>query len=191
MLHYSPIKTGLVFLPMTLAIVVGSTIASRITMRFGAKRLLVIGMTALAIGLAWLSDIGVRPDYVGELLFPGVLASFAMPFAFIPGTICATTGVKPQEAGLASALVNNARLFGGALGLAILATIATSHSNAELRHPTAAIHTAGAALVSGFQLAFLVAGGIAAVGMVVALFGMPSARLSEATAPQAAVAAEM
>ena len=190
-LHYSPIKTGFVFLPMTLAIVVGSTIASKITIRFGAKRLLVLGMTGLAIGLAWLSDIGVHPDYLGELLAPSLLTSFAMPFAFVPGVICATTGVKPQEAGLASAMANTSRLFGGALGLAILATIATSHSNGLLHHPTAALHTANQALVSGFQLAFLVAGGIAAVGMVVALFGMPSARLSEATAPQAAVAAEM
>lgn len=190
-LGYSAIKTGLVFLPMTLSIVVGSTIASRITMRFGAKRLLVVGMAALALGLGWLSDIGTHANYLGELLIPGVLASFAMPFAFIPGTICATSGVKPQEAGLASAVANTARLFGGALGLAILATIATSHSNAELRHPTAAIHTANQALVSGFQLAFLVAGGIAAVGMLVALLGMPKPRAGEALQGQAAIVAEM
>ncbi len=190
-LHYSAIRTGLVFLPMTLAIVAGSMIASRITMRVGPKRLLVIGMTALAVGLAWLSDIGVHADYLGELLVPGVLASLAMPFAFIPGTICATSGVKPQEAGLASAVANTARLFGGALGLAILATIATSHSNALLRHPTAAVHTANAALVSGFQMAFLVGGGIAAVGVLVALFGMPQARRNEVTQSQAAVAIEI
>jgi formate-dependent nitrite reductase membrane component NrfD len=105
--------------------------------------------------------------------------------------ICATSGVKPQEAGLASAVANTSRLFGGALGLAILATIATSHSNALLHHPTAAVHTANQALVSGFQVAFWFAGGVAAVGMLVALFGMPSARRSEAKAPQAAIAAEM
>jgi EmrB/QacA subfamily drug resistance transporter len=190
-LHYSPIKTGFVFLPMTTAIVLGSMIASRITMRVGPKRLLVVGMTALAIGIAWLSDIGVHSDYIGELLFPGVLASFAMPFAFIPGTICATSGVKPEEAGLASATVNTARLFGGALGLAILATIATSHSNADLRNPTAAIHTVNAALVNGFQLAFLVGAGIATLGILVALFGMPQARRAEATHTQAAVAIEI
>jgi EmrB/QacA subfamily drug resistance transporter len=190
-LGYSAIKTGLVFLPMTLALVVGSTIASKITMRFGAKRLLVIGMAALAVGLAWLSDIGVHPDYIGELLAPGLLTSFAMPFAFVPGVICATSGVRPQEAGLASAVANTSRLFGGALGLAILATIATSHSTTLLHHPTAAVHTANQALVSGFQLAFWCAGGIAAVGMLVALFGMPSARREAAVQAQGAVATEM
>lgn len=190
-LGYSPIKTGLVFLPMTLAIVAGSTIASRVTIRFGAKRLLVAGMTALAIGLVALSDIGVRSNYVGELLVPGLLASFAMPFAFIPGTICATAGVEAHEAGLASAVANTARLFGGALGLAILATIATSRSDALLRHPSAGAHAASAALVGGFQLAFVVAGGIAAAGILVALVGMPSIRGREAIQPQMAVAAEM
>jgi EmrB/QacA subfamily drug resistance transporter len=190
-LHYSPIKTGLVFLPMTLSIVIGSTVASRITMRFGPKRLLVLGMAGLAIGLAWLSDIGVHPDYVGQLLFPGVLVSLSMPFAFIPATICATSGVRPQEAGLASAVANSARLFGGALGLAVLATIATSHSNSLLHHPTAAVHTVNEALVSGFQLSFWVGAGIAAFGVLVALFGMPQARRAEARQPQAAVVAEM
>ncbi len=190
-LGYSAIKTGLVFLPMTLAIVVGSTIASKVTMRFGPKRLLVCGMAALAIGLAWLSDIGVHADYLGELLAPGLLTSFAMPFAFVPAVICATTGVKPQEAGLASAVANSARLMGGALGLAVLATIATSHSNALLHDHTGAVHTANQALVSGFQVAFWFAGGIAAVGMLVALFGMPSARREAAVQAQGAVVTEM
>jgi EmrB/QacA subfamily drug resistance transporter len=190
-LGYSAIKTGLVFLPMTLAIVIGSRIASKITMRFGAKRLLVLGMAALAVGLAWLSDIGVHPDYLGELLLPSLVTSFAMPFAFVPGVICATSGVRPQEAGLASAVANTARLIGGALGLAVLATIATSHSNSLLHHPTAAVHTVNQALVSGFQYAFWFGGGIAAIGMLVALFGMPNARREEAAQRQGAVAAEM
>jgi EmrB/QacA subfamily drug resistance transporter len=190
-LGYSAIKTGLVFLPMTIALGIFSTVASKITMRFGAKRLLVLGMAGLAIGLVWLSDIGVRADYLGELLLPSLLTSIAMPFAFVPAVISATSGVKAQEAGLASAVANTARLVGGALGLAILATIATSHSNSLLHHPTAAVHTANAALVSGFQLAFLCAGGVAAIGMLVAFFGMPSTRTREVTQPQGAVAAEM
>jgi EmrB/QacA subfamily drug resistance transporter len=190
-LHYSPIKTGLVFLPMTIAIVVGSRVASGITARVGAKRLLIFGMTLLAAGMALLTDIGTRPDYLGELLIPGVMASFAVPFGFIPSTIVATTGVKPQEAGLASAVVNTARLFGGALGLAVLATLATSHSAHELRHPSAAVHTASQALVGGFQLAFWIGAGIAAMGILVAIFAVPSPRVATAEQPQAAVAVEM
>jgi EmrB/QacA subfamily drug resistance transporter len=190
-LHYSPIKTGLVFLPMTLAIVAGSRVASGITARVGAKRLLIFGMALLAAGLALLTDIGTHRDYLGELLIPGVMASFALPFGFIPSTIVATTGVKPQEAGLASAVVNTARLFGGALGLAVLATLATSHSAHALKHPTAAIHTANQALVSGFQLAFWIAAAVAALGVVVALIWVPSPRRVEAEAHQAAVAVEI
>ncbi len=188
---YSAVKTGLVFLPMTLSIMIGSNIASRVTARFGAKRLLVMGMGVLAVSLAWLSDITVHGSYLGEILVPSVLASVAFPFAFIPGTICATSGVKPQEAGLASAVANTARLFGGALGLAVLATIATAHSNAALRHPTAAVHTFNQALVSGFQVSFWVAGGIAALGLLVAIFGMPQTRRNQAGAPQGAIITEM
>lgn len=190
-LGYSPIKTGLVFLPMTLAIVVGSTIASRITMRFGARRLLLAGMTLLAVGVVSLSDIGVRANYLGELLVPGLLTSFAMPFAFIPGTISATSGVAPHEAGLASAVANTARLFGGALGLAILATIATSRTAALMHHPAVTTHVAAAALVGGFKLAFVVAGGIAATGILVSLVGMPRTHRSEATQAQVVAVAEI
>jgi EmrB/QacA subfamily drug resistance transporter len=190
-LGYSAIRTGLVFLPMTVALAFFSTVASKITIRVGPKRLLIGGMTALAIGLAWLSDIGPHADYLGELLLPSLLTSIAMPFAFVPAVICATTGVKPQEAGLASAVANTARLVGGALGLAVLATIATAHTNAALHHPTAAIHTANQALVSGFQLAFLCAAGVAGIGMLVALFGMPNPRPKAAVETQAAVAVEI
>jgi len=194
-LGYSPLKSGIVFLPMTLAIVIGSTIASRITLRVGAKRLLILGMGMLTVGLALFTRIGVHSDYVGEMLAPGLIASFGMPFAFIPATIGATTGVDPREAGLASAVANTARLFGGALGLAILATLATTHSNDLLRHPTLAVHTVNQALVSGFQLSFWIASGIAAFGILVATFGMPStrsARVAEQVAePRRAVAVEM
>ena len=194
-LGYSPLKAGIVFLPMTLAIVIGSTVASRITLRVGAKRVLILGMILLTAGMALFTDIGVHSDYLGELLVPGLLASFGLPFAFIPATIGATTGVDPQEAGLASAVANTARLFGGALGLAILATLATTHSNDLLRHPTAAVHTANQALVSGFQLSFWIAAGIAAFGILVAAFGMPSARRArvaeQVSEPRRAVAVEM
>jgi EmrB/QacA subfamily drug resistance transporter len=180
---YSPLHAGLVFLPMTLMIVLGSTIASRVTLRIGPRRLLIGGMLVLAAGLFLFARLSVHGSYLGSMLAPGLLASFGMPFAFIPGTICATSGVAPQEAGLASGVVNTARLFGGALGLAILATIATSRTTADLHHPTLAVHTINQALVSGFQMAFLVSGFMALAGAVIASVAMPG--LSRAAAPRA------
>jgi predicted MFS family arabinose efflux permease len=190
---YSPLHAGLIFLPMTIAIVVGSFIASRITIRIGAKRLLIAGMLTLSAGLLLFTRLSVGGSYLGDMLAPSLLVSFAMPFAFIPGTICATSGVAPQEAGLASGVVNTARMFGGALGLAILATLATSRTSHDLAHPTAAVHTVDQALVNGFQFAFAIAAAMAFVGALVAIFGMPSVRRpATATAPQAqpAVAVE-
>jgi EmrB/QacA subfamily drug resistance transporter len=167
---YSPIRAGLAFLPMTLCIVAGSTIASRLVGRLGAKPILITGMMSLTVGLFWLSDISVSGTYVGAMLFPSLLTALGIGLAFVPATISAVAGVAPQEAGLASGLVNTARLFGGALGLAVLAAIATSRTNSDLHH---AGTTAHAALVSGFQLAFLVSAALAFVGVLVAAFGLP------------------
>jgi EmrB/QacA subfamily drug resistance transporter len=190
-LGYSPLTAGLAFLPMTLGIIAGATIVSRVTLRFGVKRLLISGMSVLTIGLLGLTRISVHSSSLWILLVAGTLATSAMPFAMIPSTIAATQGVEPQAAGIASAVANFARLMGGALGLAILATIASSHSDAELRHPTVAIHTVNQALVSGFQLAFWLAAGISALGILVAAFVMPSPQPAAGIAPQAAMAVEL
>ena len=169
-LGYSPIRAGLAFLPMTLCIVVGSTVASRIVARVGAKPLLVLGMASLTVGLAWFTQISPHGTYLGDMLVPSLLASMGMGLAFVPATISAVAGVAPAEAGLASGLVNTARLCGGALGLAILAAIARSRTKTDLLH---AGTTAHAALTSGFQLAFVVAAAFALVGGLVAAFGLP------------------
>jgi EmrB/QacA subfamily drug resistance transporter len=184
-LGYSPIRAGLAFLPMTLCIVAGSTIASRSVARFGAKPLLVLGLTLMTIGLAMFTQISTHGDYVVDVLIPGMLVGIGMGFAFVPATISAVAGVPRAEAGLASGLVNTSRLFGGALGLAILAAIATDHTNAQLAHGAAA----HAALVSGFQLAFAVGAGASFVGGLVAAFGLPkvAARQPAPTGPPAPV----
>ncbi len=136
-LGYSPIRAGLAFLPMTLCIVAGSTIASRAVARTGAKPLLVVGMTLMTIGLALFTGISTHGDYPIDVLIPGMLVGVGMGFAFVPATISAVAGVARAEAGLASGLVNTSRLFGGALGLAVLAAIATSHTNSQLAHGAA------------------------------------------------------
>ena len=177
-LGYSPIRAGLAFLPMTLCIVVGSTLASRAVTRVGPKPLLVVGMIAQAIGLLVFTDLAVGGTYLGDVLAPSLLVAIGIGLAFVPVTIAAVSGVASHEAGLASGLVNTSRLFGGALGLAILAALATSKTNSELHHGT---HSVQVALTSGFQLAFVIAGIFAAVGAVVALFGLPSAPIRRRT----------
>ncbi len=190
-LGYSPIRAGLAFLPMTLCIVAGSAVASRMVIRFGAKPLLVAGMIAQALGLLLFAGVSAHGSYLSDMLLPSLLVAIGIPFAFVPSTICAVAGVAPSEAGLASGLVNTSRLFGGALGLAILAALATARTNHDehrLMHPGAQlVHTA---LTDGFHLAFIVAAAFALVGALVAALGLPR-RLATRTgsaAPQAAPA---
>jgi EmrB/QacA subfamily drug resistance transporter len=180
-LGYSPIRAGLAFLPMTLCIVIGSTLASRIVQRVGPKPLLVTGMTAQAIGLIMFTGVAVHGAYLGDFLIASLLIAIGIGLSFVPATISAVAGVAPQEAGLASGLVNTSRMFGGALGLAVLATLATSQTNDDLRAHLAP-HLA---LVNGFHLAFWIAAGFAAAGALVALFGLPRIRPRAAAAPAA------
>lgn len=188
---YSPLRTGFAFVPMTLCIVIGATIASKVTMRVGAKRMLMLGMFLVTLGMVLFTRISVGGSYVPETLIPGMLVGFGMSLSFVPSAISATAGVAPHEAGLASAVVNTARLIGGALGLAILATIATSTSRHDLQHPTAAVHTAGQALVGGFQVAFWVGAAFALAGLLVAAFVMPGLRAAAPSERPVAAAVEM
>ncbi len=169
-LGYSPIKTGLAFLPMTVCIVLGSALASRAVIRIGAKPLLLAGMAALTVGLLLLKGLSVDGTYTSVMLAPSLLVAIGIGLSFVPATILAVSGVDSAEAGLASGLVNTSRLFGGALGLAILAAIATAKTNAVLSSGDHSLH---AALTSGFELAFIVAAGLALVGGLVALVGLP------------------
>jgi EmrB/QacA subfamily drug resistance transporter len=170
-LGYSPIRAGLAFLPMTLCIVIGSTVASRAVFRIGAKPLLLAGMASLTLGLLLFTRISPHGTYLSDVLAPSLLVAIGIGLSFVPATILAVAGVKSQEAGLASGLVNTSRLVGGALGLAILAAIATSKTNHDLN--TGVTHSMAVALTSGFQVAFYVAAGFALVGGLVALVGLP------------------
>ena len=187
-LGYSPLKAGFAFLPMTLCIVAGSTLASRAVTRVGPKPILVAGMIALAIGLILLTQISPNGSYLGEVLVPSLLVAIGIGLSFVPVTIAAVAGVAPSEAGLASGLVNTSRLVGGALGLAILAALATSRTDSELHHASSGVQAAHAALTSGFTLALAIAAAFAAAGALVALVGLPPVSLRGARAR--AVAAE-
>jgi EmrB/QacA subfamily drug resistance transporter len=159
-LGYSPLKAGLAFVPMTLAIAAAAQVGSRLLPRMGARPLLLIGPLVSAVALLWLSRITADGTYLHSLLGPSVLATLGLGLAFAPVAFAATAGVPREQAGLASGLLNTTRQVGGAIGLAALATVATTRSQALLASaaPLAAI-TAGyaRALVAGAAIVALAA----------------------------------
>jgi sugar phosphate permease len=132
--------------------------------RFGFKPVLVTGLTITAGGLLWFSRVHAGGSYVGDVLFPSLLAAIGLGLAFVSMTVAAVSGVEPHEAGLASGLFNTSQQIGGALGLAILATVANTRTD----HAVAAGKAAPVALTEGFQNAFLVAAAIAMAGAILA-----------------------
>ena len=132
-LHYSPIKTGLSYLPLAVGIILASGAASALVTRIGFKPVLIAGMLAIAGALIWFSRLPTSGgSYVADVLGPSLLAAGGLGFAFVPVTDAAVKGTKPREAGLASGLINTSEQIGGALGLAIVATIASSRTKSEL-----------------------------------------------------------
>jgi EmrB/QacA subfamily drug resistance transporter len=152
-LHYSPIQTGLAYLPLTAAFIVASSIASQLFARVGTKPVIVVGLVIAAGGLYWLSRIPVDGSYVSDILPGLVVASIGLGGAFVGATTAANAGISEDKAGLAAGLLNTGTQLGGALGLAIFSALATERTASVLRggHSTVA-HAA----TEGFQLALLV-----------------------------------
>jgi EmrB/QacA subfamily drug resistance transporter len=149
-LGFSALEAGLAFAPLTLAVVAGSSVAPRLVARFGVRVALTIGMLSGAAGLTLLSGVDVGGDYVTQVLPGGVLATLGLGLSLVPATIGAVQGVDRSQSGLASGLLNTSRLLGGALGLAVLGTLAASHTHHLVTTGSAALP----ALTDGFQLAF-------------------------------------
>ncbi|HVR14645.1 MAG TPA: hypothetical protein VMS41_12735, partial [Gaiellaceae bacterium] len=125
----------------------------------------VFGMSMMTLGLLYFTQVSVGGSYWTEL-FPGFLiVGLGLPFAFVPVTIAAVAGTKPQEAGLASGLINTSQQIGGAVGIAILSTVAVSTTTDDLASGVAQ----PSALTDGFQAAFWVGAAIAFAGVLVSL----------------------
>jgi hypothetical protein len=142
--------------PMGIAIIIGAQATSRAMPRTGVRPLLFVGTALAAGGFFWLSRIGPDSHYWSAVFGPGVIIAFSLGVLFPPLAAAATFGVGRSEAGLASGLVNTARQVGGSLGLAVLATVASTHTHALERTGAAP----AAALAAGFGRAFLLAGGL-------------------------------
>src|SRR4051812_9023605 len=163
-LGYDALKAGLSSLPLAGGIIVSAGLASGLTTRFGFKPVLIMGLILTAGGLIWFSQVSPDGNYVSDILFPSLLAAVGLGFAFVPMTIAAVSGVENHEAGLASGLINTSQQVGGALGLAILASIANSRTGDVV----AGGASQAVALTEGFQRAFMVGAGIAILGSIVA-----------------------
>ncbi|MGE5635503.1 MAG: MFS transporter, partial [Nocardioidaceae bacterium] len=168
-LGYSAIKAGLSYLPLALMIIVASGVASQLVTRVGFKPVLVTGMALIAAALVWFSHVSVDGGFVTDILAPSLLAATGLGFGFVTTTIAAVSGVREQESGLASGLINTSQQIGGALGLAVLATIANSRTDDLMASAGGARSALTNALNEGFQSAFLGGAAIAALGVVLTL----------------------
>jgi MFS family permease len=169
------LEAGLSFLPVTLSVFTGSSLAPRLVARVGVRAVVTLGMVLATGGLLLLT--GVRPggSYFTLVVPGGVLSGLGMGLTLVSSTIAATQGVPRAQSGLASGLLNTSRLFGGALGLAVLSTVAASSSHG--------VRGGGAqALTHGFSVAFEAGAGIAIVAALLAVFGL-RARPQAAAAP--------
>jgi len=131
-LGYSAIHAGLSYFPLALTIMVSAAIASQLVTKFGYKPVLAAGLLFIVIGLTWFSRVSVGGGFTTDILGPSLFAAAGLGFAFVTTTIAAVSGVEENEAGLASGLINTSQQVGGALGLAVLSTIATSHTKSLL-----------------------------------------------------------
>jgi EmrB/QacA subfamily drug resistance transporter len=165
-LGYSAIKSGLSYLPLAGGIIVSAGIASTLVTRFGFKPILTTGLVLTAIGLVWFSQVDAGGSYLGDILFPSLIAAVGLGFAFVPMTIAAVSGVDAHETGLASGLINTSQQVGGALGLAILASIANSRTDSLMSEAGGAAAALPNALTEGFQVAFIVGAGFAVLGAI-------------------------
>ena len=165
-LGFSPLRTGLGYLAVAGTAVIWANVAAQVVNRIGVKPALIFGMSMLTAGLLYFTQVSVDGSYWADL-FPGFLIlGLAIPFSFVPITIAALAGTKPHEAGLASGLINTSQQIGGAVGIAVLSTIAVSTTDDALSGGTAA----PVALTDGFVNAFWAGAVIAFAGVLVSIF---------------------
>jgi len=190
---YSALKTGVSYLPMVAMIMVASGIASQLVNRIGARPLMIAGSVLGTGGMFWLSRVTEHSTYAGGLLGPMMLTAAGMGLIFVPLSLVSLTKVANNDTGVASSLLNVGQQVGGALGLAILGTVAWSavanslHSQATAAAAaakTATVHLSAAqaaaaqkaaanhALAHGFSQGYVVSAGIMLLGLVITLIAI-------------------
>ena len=168
-LGYSAFYSGLALLPMTITIMVLMVgLTGKLIAKFGYKLTLITGLVALTASLIWFSFVPVLGNFLTHVLGASLLGAIGMSLAYIPGTMAAMSGAKPEEAGLASGLVSTTYQVGSAIGLAIAVAIAIATTNGFASGASASTE----ALNAGFQSAFRAAAVISGLGVVIAFLGI-------------------
>ncbi|HEX2707070.1 MAG TPA: DHA2 family efflux MFS transporter permease subunit [Solirubrobacterales bacterium] len=178
-LGFSPLKTGLAFLPMTgMIVVTATTVQTRLLHRTGAKPLVAAGMALGVVAMVLFTGLQPGADYATHVL-PGLLMiGLGMGCIFAPCFATATLGVERNKAGIASAMVNTSQQVGGSLGTALLSTLFASAARTYATSHPPVPGLRAAAMVHGYTVAFWWAAGIFAVGLLVALLVLPPGRTS-------------
>ena len=185
-LGYSALKSGFAYLLVAVTIIFAAGISQALVTRFGTKVVLATGMALLTLGLLYFTQIDVEGTYLADLVPGFLLTGVGLGFAFVPVSIAALQGVQPHEAGVASGLINTSQQIGGALGIAILSTIATTRTDTLMGEAGGDQAALTGALTEGFQYAFAVGAGMAIIGLIATLLLLDRSDLSpepEMTAP--------
>ena len=168
-LDYSPLSTGIAFLPMSIIfLIISGFLSARLVTRFGVKPILILGMILQTIGYLLLSRISIVDSYFGVLFLPMILIGLGTGFGFTAINIAGLMGIRKGEEGLASGLINTSRQIGGPTGLAVLLTVANlaiPYQTSHLLNLAAAAAAAVAAMVTGFGYAFLAAATLTGIGI--------------------------
>jgi len=167
-LHYSAIKTGVAYIGLTLTIIVFSVVAQAIVTRFGIRRVLPLGLALSTAALVWFARLPVQGHYFSDLFPPFIISGLGLALAFVPMSIGALTGVRQSDAGIASGLINTTQQIGGAIGVAVATTVATTFTTRFVDAHPGSGSLSPVALTHGFQIAFYVLAGMAAVGALIA-----------------------
>jgi len=170
-LNYSALRAGLAFLPVTAGIGIGAAVAQQLIRRVGVRAVAVGGIALATVGMVLLTGLPVHGSYTGNLLVGLMPLSIGMGLTFVPITLLGTGNLRDDDAGLASGLFNTAQQVGGALGLAVLATLAASHTSGLL-HAGAGHAARIAALVSGYHVAFVGGAIVMGSGALVLAIGL-------------------
>jgi EmrB/QacA subfamily drug resistance transporter len=167
-LHYSALKTGVAYIALTLTTIACSAVAQALVTKLGVRRVLPAGLALSTVALLLYARLPVDGHYFTDLFPAFIISGVALAFAFIPMQIGALTGVRQSDAGIASGLINTSQQIGGAIGVAVATTIATSFTNRYVDAHAGVSALSGAALTHGFKITYYVLAAIAAAAALIA-----------------------